>query len=81
MKKILVMIGFTAVMAMAYCKYMSKSGEYDSNKTYSYGSVWSRKVCVYGNGKMHIPVAHFGQYYCPYSIKYDEYRNRLCDWN
>jgi len=84
MKYVIILIVLIATFASttyAYCSYKSKSGEYDGNKSYSHGSTVSRKICVYDNGKIHIPVAFFNQYYCPYSIEYDEYRDRICDWN
>ena len=81
MKKMIGLIIASATMACAFCQYMSKSGEYTSNRTFNNGSVYSTKVCVYGDGDYHIPVAYFNQYYCPYSIEYDRYRNRICDWN
>lgn len=81
MKKTIVLIGACAAIACAYCQYMSKSGEYTSRRTFTNGSVYSSKVCVYGRGDYHIPVAYFGQYYCPYSIEYDRHRDRVCDWH
>ena len=68
-----------ASIASAYCKYISKSGEYDDSRSHNYGNVYSRKICVYGS--WHIPVAKFNQYYCPYSIEVDEYTNRLCNFH
>jgi len=81
MKKMIGLIIACATMACAFCQYMSKSGEYTSSRTFNNGSVYSSKVCVYGDGDYHIPVAYFNQYYCPYSIEYDRYRERICDWN
>lgn len=81
MKKFFILILACTAISCAYCQYMSKSGEYTSNRTYNNGSVYSSKICVYGNGELHIPVAYFDQYYCPYSIEYDRYRDRICDWN
>ena len=81
MKYALMLIMLLAVIASASCLYLSKSGEYEGNKSYSYGSVYSKKICVYDNGNLHIPVAYFNQHYCPYSVEYDKYRKRICDWN
>lgn len=81
MKKFILFILTSFSLTFAYCQYMSKSGEYNGHKTYSYGSVFSNKICVYGNGDVHIPVVYFEQYYCPVSIQYDKQRDRICDWN
>lgn len=80
MKKVLFLIIACVVAAFAYCKHMSKSGEYYSDQTFQNGSIYDTRVCVYGGGVAHIPVVFFNQHYCPAYIEYDTERNRVCDW-
>lgn len=75
------MVFIFAITIYASCMYKSKSGEYDANKTFYANNMYSRKVCVYDGGKINIPVVYFKKYHCPYSIQYDVYRDRICDWN
>jgi hypothetical protein len=79
MKHLIIFIVLFTVMAYSYCQHLSKTGEYTGSRSFNNGSVYSSKICVYGD--LHIPVAYFNQFYCPYAIQYDRSRDRICDWN